>query len=278
MGNESERLAACLTAVRRKTDFVPKVALVLGSGLGGFADRIRREAVVDYRDIPGFPVSTAPGHAGRFVFGWVEETPVVCMQGRVHLYEGYEARDVALPVRLMKAMGAEILFVTNACGGIRPDLTAGTLMLLTDQISCFVPNPLRGENPDELGPRFPDMTETFDRELRGVVRAAAERNGIELREGVYVQLPGPSFETPAEIRMLEILGADAVGMSTAVETIAARQAGMRVTGVSCVANLAAGRNPTPLTGEEVVEIAGKTAPRFQTLLWESIADMKGDRT
>ena len=176
------------------------------------------------------------------------------------------------------ARGAKIFFVTNACGGIRPDLTAGTLMLLTDQISCFVPNPLRGENPDELGPRFPDMTETFDRELRGVVRAAAERNGIELREGVYVQLPGPSFETPAEIRMLEILGADAVGMSTAVETIAARQAGMRVTGVSCVANLAAGRNPTPLTGEEVVEIAGKTAPRFQTLLWESIADMKGDRT
>jgi len=268
-----ERIQTCLAAVRARTDFVPEVALVLGSGLGGFADMVRQEAVVSYADIPGFPVSTAPGHAGRFVFGYVEDTPVVCMQGRVHMYEGYDPKDVVLPIRLMGAMGAKIFFVTNACGGIRPELGAGTLLLLTDLITCFVPNPLRGENIDELGVRFPDMTTVFDKDLRGRVRAAAEKNGLDLKEGVYVQLPGPSYETPAEIRMLGALGADAVGMSTAVEVIAARHAGMRAVGVSCVANLAAGLSPTPLTGEEVIEVANQTAPRFRALLWDSIAAM-----
>ena len=274
MDTEMGRLAACLAAVREKTDFVPRVALVLGSGLGGFAERMRPSAAVEYRDLPDFPASTAPGHAGRFVFGWVEDTPVVCMQGRIHLYEGYEPRDAALPVRLMRALGAEIFFVTNASGGMRPDLTAGTLMLITDQISCFVPNPLRGKNIDALGVRFPDMTAVFDPALRDLVRTAAEKNSLELKEGVYVQLPGPSYETPAEIRMLAALGADAVGMSTVVETIVARHAGMRVVGVSCVANLAAGLSPHPLTGEEVIETAARTAPRFQALLWDSIAAMK----
>jgi len=273
MHPEMERIQTCLAAVRARTDFVPEVALVLGSGLGGFADMVRQEAVVSYADIPGFPVSTAPGHAGRFVFGYVEDTPVVCMQGRVHMYEGYDPKDVVLPIRLMGAMGAKIFFVTNACGGIRPELGAGTLLLLTDLITCFVPNPLRGENIDELGVRFPDMTTVFDKDLRGRVRAAAEKNGLDLKEGVYVQLPGPSYETPAEIRMLGALGADAVGMSTAVEVIAARHAGMRAVGVSCVANLAAGLSPTPLTGEEVIEVANQTAPRFRALLWDSIAAM-----
>ena len=273
MHPEMERIRGCLEAVRARTDFVPRVAVVLGSGLGGFADRIRAVAAVSYAEIPGFPRSTAPGHAGRLVFGYVEDTPVVCMQGRVHLYEGYSPKDVVLPARLMAALGAKILFVTNACGGMRPDLDAGSLMLLTDQISCFVPNPLQGENIAELGPRFPDMTEVYDPRLRALVRAAAEKNSIDLKEGAYVQLPGPSFETPAEIRMLAALGADAVGMSTVVEVIAARHAGLRVAGVSCVANLAAGLSQNPLSGEEVIEIADRTAPRFQALLWDSIAAM-----
>lgn len=273
MHPEMERIRGCLEAVRARTDFVPRVAVVLGSGLGGFADRIRAVAAVSYAEIPGFPRSTAPGHAGRLVFGYVEDTPVVCMQGRVHLYEGYSPKDVVLPARLMAALGAKILFVTNACGGMRPDLDAGSLMLLTDQISCFVPNPLQGENIAELGPRFPDMTEVYDPRLRALILAAAEKNNIDLKQGVYVQLPGPSFETPAEIRMLAALGADAVGMSTVVEVIAARHAGLRVAGVSCVANLAAGLSQNPLSGEEVIEIADRTAPRFQALLWDSIAAM-----
>ncbi len=278
MHPEMERVAECLSAVRAKTKFVPEVAVVLGSGLGAFADSIRQTAVVNYSDIPGFPVSTAPGHAGRFVFGYVDNTRVVCMQGRVHMYEGYDPKDVVLPVRLMAALGARIFFVTNASGGIRPDLEAGKLMLITDQISCFVPNPLRGENIDELGVRFPDMTAVYDRELRDIVRAAAEKSGVELKEGVYVQLPGPSYETPAEIRMLGALGADAVGMSTVVEAIAARHAGMRTVGVSCVANLAAGLSPNPLTGEEVIETAARTAPKFRRLLWDSIAAMHREET
>ena len=273
MHPEMERIHECLAAVREKTDFVPRVGVILGSGLGAFGDLIRRVAVVPYADIPGFPRSTAPGHEGRFVFGYVENTPVVVMQGRVHLYEGYDVRDVVLPTRLMAAMGAKILFLTNASGGMRADLGAGNLMLLTDHISCFVPNPLIGPNIDSLGTRFPDMSAVYDESLRSLVRAAAEKNGISLREGVYVQLTGPSFETSAEIRMLSALGADAVGMSTVVEAIAARHAGMRVVGVSCVANLAAGLSRTPLTGEEVLAAADAVAPKFKALLWDSIAAM-----
>lgn len=277
MHSEMERINQCLAAVRARTDFVPRVAVVLGSGLGGFADQIRQVAAVRYADIPGFPCSTAPGHAGQFVFGWVEDTPVVVMQGRVHMYEGYSVKDVVLPARLMAAMGAKIFFVTNASGGLHPELGAGTLMLLTDHIGCFVPNPLQGPNIDALGVRFPDMTTVYDKQLRALVRASAKKNGIDLKEGVYVQLPGPSYETPAEIRMLSVLGADAVGMSTAVEAVAAHHAGMRVCGVSCIANLAAGLSPHPLTGEEVIEASAQAAPRFKALLWDAIASMKEDK-
>lgn len=273
MHPEMERINECLAAVREKTDLVPEVAVILGTGLDPFGDMIRREAAVPYPELPHFPHSTAPGHKGQLLFGRVEDTPVVVMQGRVHIYEGYALPDVVRPVRLMAALGAKILFVTNASGGMRPGLEAGNLMLLTDHISCFVPNPLIGPNPDEVGPRFPDMSEVYDRDLRGIVKGAADRNGIELKEGVYVQLTGPSFETPAEIRMLSRMGADAVGMSTVVEVIAARHAGMRVAGVSCVANLAAGLSPTPLSGEEVIAAGAAAAPKFQALLWDSIAAM-----
>ena len=278
MNPETERIRNCLAAVRRITDFVPEVAVVLGSGLGGFADQIEAVASVPYTELPGFPVSTAPGHAGRFVLGYVEKTPVVVMQGRVHLYEGYSAQDVVLPARLMQAMGAKIFFVTNASGGIREDLTAGTLMSITDHLSPFVPNPLIGANLDELGDRFPDMTHAYDPALRAILRETAEKDGIDLKEGVYIQFTGPSYETPAEIRAARTLGADAVGMSTVVEVIAANHAGMRVCGVSCIANRAAGLAGHPLTGEEVIEAANAAAPKFKRLLWDSIAAMHTEET
>jgi len=273
MHKEYERLLKALEAVRKVTDFVPEVGIVLGSGLGAFGDKIDKVAEIAYGDIPGFPVSTAPGHAGRFLFGYVEKTPVAVMQGRVHMYEGYTGADVAMPARLLKLMGAKVFFLTNASGGIRSDLDAGDLMMLTDHIGFFIPNPLIGENIDELGVRFPDMSEVYDKSLRAVRRAAAEKNGIDLKEGVYVQYSGPSFETPADIRMLGRLGADAVGMSTVVEAMAARHCGLRVCAVSCIANKAAGISPTPLSGEEVIEAANAAAPRFQSLLWDSVAAM-----
>ena len=273
MHKEMERIQAAAAAVRRRADFVPEAAVVLGSGLGGFADMVRQEAVIPYGEIPGFPVSTAPGHAGRLVLGWVESTPVAVMQGRVHLYEGYDPAEVVRPIRLMGALGAQSLILTNASGGIGEGLEAGSLMLLTDHISCFVPSPLRGENLDSLGPRFPDMSQVYDRDLRARAQAAAERTGVPLLEGVYLQFPGPNFETPAEIRAFARLGADAVGMSTVVEAIAARHMGLRVCGISCVANRAAGLSGSPLSGEEVIEVANRTAPRFRQLLWNLTAGL-----
>lgn len=275
MSKEMERLQKALAAVRQKTDFIPEVAVVLGSGLGGFADEISQVAIVEYKDIPGMPVSTAPGHIGRFVFGYVEETPVVVMQGRVHFYEGYDPADIVMPIRLMGLMGAKGLFLTNASGGIRRDLVAGTLMMITDHISSLVPSPLRGENLDELGPRFPDMSDIYDPALRAILRKAAADNGIFLPEGVYIQTPGPNYESPAEIRMYERWGADVVGMSTTGEAMAARHMGMRVCGVSCVANLSAGLSATPLTGEEVIEVANRTAPVFKKLMWSALTAMHG---
>ncbi|NLO47418.1 MAG: purine-nucleoside phosphorylase [Clostridiales bacterium] len=262
--------AAC---VKKITDFKPRVALILGSGLGGFAQSIKEEATVDYSEIEGFPVSTVPGHTGRLIFGYVDCTPVVCMQGRVHYYEGYSMSQVVMPVRLMRLLGAELLFITNASGGIGSDLYAGALMLITGQIASFVPSPLIGPNISELGPRFPDMTEVYDKALRTIIAEAALREKIDLKQGVYVQLTGPNFETPEEINLLKLLGADAVGMSSACEALAARHMGMRVCGISCVANLAAGITGQPLTHEEVISAANEAAPRFTKLLVESISRM-----
>ncbi len=265
-----DKIEDCLKSIRKITDFVPKAAIVLGSGLGDYADSIRVVAEIEYKDIKGFPVSTVPGHAGKFIFGYVEDVPVVCMKGRVHYYEGYDISDVVLPVRLMHLMGAEILFLTNASGGINKNFSAGTLMMITDHISTFVPNPLIGPNLDRLGTRFPDMSHVYDAELQDKIRAAAKENGIDLREGVYIQFTGPSFESPAEIRMASVLGADAVGMSTVVEAIAANHCGMRICGVSCVCNLAAGISPTPLTHDEVQQAANEAAPKFKKLLTASV--------
>ena len=260
----------CVEAIRKVTDFKPKVAITLGSGLGNYADRIRVECEISYSDIPGFPVSTVPGHAGKFIFGYVEDVPVVCMKGRVHYYEGYDITDVVLPARVMRLLGAQILFLTNAAGGVNYHFNCGELMLITDHISCFVPNPLIGANIDEFGTRFPDMTQVYDKELCEIIKKAALENQIPLHQGIYAQLTGPSFESPAEIRMFRTLGADAVGMSTVVEAIAARHMGMRVCGVSCISNLAAGMLSEPLSHEDVQKAADIVGPMFENLVTASV--------
>lgn len=274
MSTVYDKLLNCLACVRKKTDFVPKVAIVLGSGLGDYAENIRVECELPYGEIDGFPVSTVPGHAGRFIFGYIDEIPVVCMKGRVHYYEGYPISDVVLPVRLMRLMGAEILFLTNAAGGVNTSFHAGDLMLIRDHISVFAPNPLIGANIDELGVRFPDMSTVYDGELQQQIRKTAVENGIFLQEGVYTQLTGPSFESPAEIRLLRTLGCDAVGMSTVVEAIAANHMGMKICGISCICNLAAGMTANPLTHEEVQEAADRAAPNFKKLVTESVKKVK----
>ena len=268
-----EKLLRCRAQLREKTDFVPRIALVLGSGLGGYASQIEVEAAVPYAELEGFPVSTVPGHTGRFVFGRVKGVPVVAMEGRVHLYEGYAPTDVVLPIRLMGLLGAQALLLTNAAGGVNFDFRPGDLMLIRDHISTFVPSPLRGENIEALGPRFPDMSEVYDRALGGVLRETAARLGFPLREGVYMQFPGPAFETPAEVRMARTLGADAVGMSTACEALAARHMGLRTAGVSCITNLACGMLDQPLSHEEVQETASAVSARFTSLVTEAIAGM-----
>ena len=267
------KLTSCLRQIRAKTSFKPRVALVLGSGLGGYAAEIDVEAAIPYGDIEGFPVSTVPGHQGRFVFGRVNNVPLVIMQGRVHYYEGYDMSDVVLPIRLMGLMGAEILFLTNAVGGINSAFEAGDFMMIRDHILHGVPSPLIGGNIDELGTRFPDMSEVYNKAVRSKIRSAADDLGIKLHEGVYIQASGPNFETPAEIRAFAALGADVVGMSTACEAVAANHMGMKVCGISCISNLAAGISKTPLTHEEVQEMADMAAPRFKALVSAAIAAM-----
>ena len=265
-----ERLLECYRCVQEKVDFHPKVALILGSGLGDFAETIRIEATLDYHEIKGFPVSTVSGHKGRFVFGSIGEVPVVIMQGRVHYYEGYSMEDVVLPTRLMKMMGAEVLFLTNAAGGVNFDFQAGDFMMITDQISDFVPSPLIGPNIEELGLRFCDMSEIYDKDLRELLRCTAADLGIVLREGTYVQLSGPNFESPLEVKMCRLLGGDAVGMSTACEAIAANHMGMKICGISCISNLGCGMTAEPLSHVEVQETADRVAPLFKQLITEAV--------
>lgn len=270
-----EKLQRCYTQLREKTDFIPRVALVLGSGLGGYAEEIDIVCAVPYTELEGFPVSTVPGHKGRFVFGHVAGVPVVAMEGRVHYYEGYDTADVVLPIRLMGMLGAQALILTNAAGGVNFSFAPGDLMLITDHISTFIPSPLRGENIDELGPRFPDMSAVYDKELCRAVRGVADGLDLRLREGVYLQTPGPAFETPAEVRMARTLGADAVGMSTACEAIAARHMGLRVCGISCISNLACGMTDKPLSHEEVQETADAVSRNFKALVTGAITFFDG---
>ncbi len=270
MSQTYDKLMKCYKSVKKKVKFKPEVALILGSGLGDYVKQVQVEATVAYSDIEGFPVSTVPGHKGRFVFGYVKKVPVVIMQGRVHYYEGYDMADVVLPVRLMKMMGAKVLFLTNAAGGVNSDFSAGELMLIKDHISSFVPSPLIGPNIDELGTRFPDMSDIYNKELRVLIKKAAKKLGIPLQKGVYLQLTGPAYESPAEIRMCRLLGADAVGMSTACEAVAANHMGMKICGISFISNLACGMTDEPLSHKEVQEAADRVAPLFEKLVTESI--------
>lgn len=269
-----EKLNRCYESMKNKLPFKPQVALILGSGLGNYAERFQEEGVIDYREIEGFPVSTVPGHKGRFIFAHVEGTPVVMMQGRVHYYEGYPMSDVVLPVRLMRKMGAKVLFLTNAAGGVNFDFAPGDFMLIRDQIASFVPSPLLGLNVEEWGARFPDMSHIYDEDLQEIIRSSASQMGLKLQEGVYLQLTGPAYESPAEIRMCRALGADAVGMSTACEAVAANHMGYKICGISCISNLASGMTQQPLSHKEVQETADRMAVQFEELVTRSIGKMK----
>ena len=270
MSKVYDKLMKCYESIKDRIPLEPKVAIVLGSGLGDYGNEIKTVGTLPYSEIDEFPVSTVPGHKGQFIFGYVGDVPVVCMQGRVHYYEGYDISDVVLPTRLLHLMGAKVLFLTNASGGINLTFGAGDFMMITDHISLFAPNPLIGQNIEELGTRFPDMSSVYDKELCDIIRSTAWDLDINIKEGVYAQLTGPSFESPAEIRMLKTLGVDAVGMSTVVEAIAANHCGMRICGISCVCNLAAGLSENPLTHEEVQAAAAEAAPKFKKLVTESV--------
>lgn len=267
------RLESCVKKIRNQTDLCPKVAIVLGSGLGEYGDKITIKAEIPYSKIDGFPVSTVAGHKGRFLLGTVKDVPVILMQGRVHYYEGYNMQDVVLPIRLMGMLGAETIILTNAAGGINTTFQPGDLMMIKDHISSFVPSPLRGKNIDELGTRFPDMSQVYDRDLENVLKASADKLGISLKEGVYAQMSGPEYETPAEIKMLRTLGADAVGMSTVCEAIAARHMGMKVCGISCITNMAAGILDQPLNHREVQQTADKVKDQFAKLVTEFVSGL-----
>lgn len=265
-----EKLIQCFKNIKDHIPYPPKIALVLGSGLGDLANELEIDAAIPYASIRNFPLSTAPGHRGAFVFAKIGEIPIVIMQGRIHYYEGYPMTDVVLPIRIMKMMGAEILFLTNAAGGANKNFSAGNFMLITDHITCLVPSPLIGKNFETLGVRFPDMTQVYDRDLRIHIKAAADALHIPLKEGVYCQFTGPAYETPQEVRLAGMLGADAVGMSTTVEAVAARHAGMRVCGVSFISNLAAGMSSSLLSEREVLDAGEKAAPLFKQLVLNSI--------
>ena len=265
----------CLNYIREITDFTPKVALVLGSGLGGYSRELASvECVIPYQDLPGFPVSTVPGHAGKLIMGHIHGVPVVCLDGRVHYYEGYQTEQVILPIRIVRAMGAEIILLSNAAGGLNINYSPGSIVMIRDHISLFVRNPLIGSNDPNDGERFPDMTQVYDAELRNLIHAVARKEDIYIESGVYCQVTGPSYETPAEINFLHILGVDLVGMSTVMEAIAARHIGMRVCALSLVTNMAAGMQTRPLSHEEVREEGIRSASKFARLVTAAIKEMK----
>lgn len=261
-----DRVHAAVKAVRARSPITPQVGLILGSGLGGFADGFTHATAIDYGEVPHFPRSQVTGHRGRLVIGERAGVRCIAMQGRVHMYEGHSAASVAFPARVLVALGASVIIVTNAAGGINPAWPPGTLMLIRDHLDLLRDHALRGPNDDRLGPRFPDMTNAYAPALRELARRAAGAAGIELAEGVYVAMPGPTYETPAEVRMLRLLGADATGMSTVPEVCAARHMSARVIGISCITNPAAGITGKALSHDEVTETAARVRATFERLL------------
>jgi purine-nucleoside phosphorylase len=271
--DQPERIAALVDGVRRRTDVVPEVGIVLGSGLGGLADDLEDAVAIPFAELPGWPAATAPGHVGRLLLGRLGGRAVVMLHGRFHLYEGNDPGLVVQPMLLFRALGARVVVLTNAAGGLDPSFGPGTLMIMRDHINLTGRNPLIGPNADELGPRFPDMTEAWSPRLRAGLHAAAAAEGVEMREGIYVGLTGPTYETPAEVRMLAALGGDAVGMSTVLECIAARWVGLEVCGVSLVTNAGAGYSGAPLTHEEVLEAGASAGPRLANVIRRFIEDL-----
>lgn len=254
-------------------DFEPEIGIILGSGLGDLAEEITNPVIIDYRDIPNFPVSTVEGHKGRLVIGELSGRKVICMQGRFHYYEGYEMQETAYPVQVMKLLGVGSLIVTNAAGCVNRDWSAGSLMIMTDHIKLVAENPLRGINESELGQRFFDMTTAYDKDLQAIAEEQARNLGIDIKKGVYMYFSGPSFETPADIRAAAALGADAIGMSTVAEVIAARHCGIRVLGISCMTNMAAGILDQPISHEEVLETTNMVREEFMSLVKAILAAM-----
>lgn len=264
-----EHIDQAADAVRQRTSHKPRVGLILGSGLNSLADSVGKPDIIPYNELPHWPVSTVFGHAGRLVIGELEGQTVMVMQGRIHFYEGYSLSQITLPVRVMLRLGLEIMFVTNAAGGVKPDFVPGDVMLITDHLNLMGmtgANPLMGPNIDELGPRFPDMSQAYDRQLMATARQVASNENIPLREGVYCALSGPSFEGPADLRFLRIAGADAVGMSTVPEVIVARHGRMRVLGLSGISNKANFDGSTPTTHEEVIEAGKIISPKVEKII------------
>ena len=267
------RLDALEAAVRARSPLVPSLAMVLGSGLGGLADLLEDAVAIPFAELPGWPSASAPGHVGRLLLGKLERTPVACLQGRLHMYEGLSALTVVEPALLMGRLGATTLLLTNASGGVNPAYDAGSLMLLSDHLTLTGRTPLLGPNDDAVGPRFLDLTHVYDPSLRLALRAAAEQESVSIHEGVYAGLLGPTYETPAEVRMLRVLGADAVGMSTVMEALAARWAGMRLVAVSLVTNKGAGLSATPLSHDEVLAAANETGPHLAKVVRRFVKDL-----
>jgi purine-nucleoside phosphorylase len=264
-----EQIDEAADAIRKRTSYHPRVGLILGSGLNGLADSVQKADMIPYGELPNWPVSTVQGHAGRLVIGELEGQTALVMQGRIHFYEGYSMSQITLPVRVMLRLGLEMMFVTNAAGGVNPDFAPGDVMLITDNlnlIGMMGGNPLMGPNIDELGPRFPDMSQAYDRKLMDLARQAASQENIPLREGIYCALSGPSFEGPADLRFLRGIGTDAVGMSTVPEVIVARHGGMRVLGLSGISNKANLDGSTATTHEEVIEAGKVITPKIEKII------------
>jgi purine-nucleoside phosphorylase len=270
MKMNTEKIKNASGFLKQKYANTPRVGLILGSGLGVLADEIESPVKIPYYEIPDFPISTVEGHAGQLVFGLLSGVEVVAMQGRFHFYEGYSMEKVTFPVRVMKELGVDMLIVTNAAGGVNESFSAGDLMIISDHINNMGTNPLIGPNDSKLGVRFPDMSEAYTKELRAVAREIADRLNINVKEGVYFGNPGPVYETPAEIRMVRVLGGDAVGMSTVPEVIIARHSGMKVLGISCISNMAAGILDQPLSHDEVIETTERVKADFLQYIKEIV--------